>query len=178
MNIAWVAVILLILLLYAGYQWKFAKRRSTQRPPKSSVTRDEPTETGSLTRRPSVYSLSGRSLSAPKDRFKSSVSFQSPVAKSFQQPTYTSNRTTFPVLTAQLKELAIQAWTTGQSFRSQLLLNPVDFVNISEPAQVVEVLIRHARRITPGFSVPHMVPRVLVVSLPTAAGMFKVDEEG
>jgi hypothetical protein len=128
--------------------------------------------------KPSVYSFSGRSLSAPKDEFKPSGASQPPVEKSPKPPSYSPARTAFPDLEAELRELATQAWTTEQSLRSQLLLNPKDFVNVAEPAQVVDVLIRHARRITPGFSVPQMVPRVLVVSMPAAAGMFKVDEEG
>ncbi|GBF79922.1 hypothetical protein AsFPU1_1322 [Aphanothece sacrum FPU1] len=101
------------------------------------------------------------------------------VAKSPVQPSHSSSLSTFPDLATQLLELATQAWTTEESFQqSQFLLNPADFVNITAPTQVIEVLIRHARRIVPGFSVPQMIPRVQVVSLPAAAGMFKVDEEG
>ncbi|MHC5732822.1 MAG: hypothetical protein ACYTXY_54045, partial [Nostoc sp.] len=82
-------------------------------------------------------------------------------------------------LQSQLHELGKIAWTTEQSFRHpQFLLNFKDVVHITTPAQVVEVLIRHAERVTPGFQVPSMVPRVLVTPTPFAAGMFEVDEEG
>lgn len=129
-------------------------------------------------RQPSVYSFSGRSLSVPKEEFKRPASSQPPAAKSPKSSSfYSTDYTAFPDLEAQLRELTTQAWTTEQSLHSQLLLNPKDFVNVAEPSQVVEVLIRHARRTTPGLNVPYMIPRVLVVSMP-AAGMFKVDEEG
>ncbi len=178
MNIIWVAVVLLIFLLYAEYRWKIIKKLSSQRQSKPLVTRNKPTGTETSSRQPSVYSLSGRSLSAPKDEFKRSSSFQPPVAKFPEPLSYPSACTTFPALEAQLRELTTMAWTTKQSFHSQFLLDPKDFFNISAPSQVVEILIRHARRTTPGFSVPYLVPRVLVVSMPAAAGMFKVDEEG
>jgi hypothetical protein len=179
MSIIWVVVVLLMLLLYAGYQWKITKKLTLRQRTKSLVTHNKPAETEPSSRQPSVYSLSGRSLSAPKDVFKNSASFQPPVAKSPVPPSYPSSLPTFPDLAAQLRELATQAWSTEQSLQhSQFLLNPADFVNITAPTQVVEVLIRHAGRTVPGFNIPQMVPRVLVVSLPAAAGMFKVDEEG
>jgi hypothetical protein len=79
----------------------------------------------------------------------------------------------------QLGELAKMAWTTEESFRHpQFLLNLSDFAYTTAPAQVVEILLRHARRIAPGFEVPYMVPRVLVEPIPFAAGQFEVDEEG
>ena len=144
-----------------------------------NLQKRQPSETETSSRPSSLYSLSGQSLSAPKDNFKGSTSFQPPVAKSSKPLSYSSTLPTFPVLETQLRELATQAWTTEQSLRqSQFLLNSADFVKTTDPAQVVEGLIRQARRTAPGFSVPQLIPRVLVVSLPAAAGMFKVDEEG
>lgn len=179
MSIIWIAVVLLIVLLYLAYRWKKSRKPSSQRRPKPSVTPSKPSETETSSRQSSLYSFPGQTLSAPKDVFKSAASAQPPVAKSPVPPSHSSSLPTFPDLAAQLRELATQAWATEESFRqSQLLLNPADFVNIKSPDQVVEILIHHARRIVPGFSVPQMIPRVQVVPLPAAAGMFKVDEEG
>src|SRR6476469_1308345 len=154
MNIIWVVVVLLIVLLYVAYRWKIIRKLSSQRQQKSLVTCSKPSETETSSRQSSVYSFSGRSLTSPRDEFKSSVSFQPSVATTPKPPPYPSPLPTFPDLAAQLRELATQAWTTEQSLHSQLLLNPKDFVNIAAPTQVVEVLIRHARRTTPRFSVP------------------------
>jgi hypothetical protein len=79
----------------------------------------------------------------------------------------------------QLGELANRAWTTAQSFQLEPFeLSLRDFAELTAPAQVVESLLHHARRIAPGFEVPYMVPRILVESLPFAAGQFEVDGEG
>jgi hypothetical protein len=94
------------------------------------------------------------------------------------------NTSEFHVLELQLQELTKIAWTTEESFRQpHFLLNLNDFGYTPEPAQVVEALIHHAERITPGFQVPYMVPRVLVEAtiphpLATSVGLFQVDEEG
>lgn len=72
-------------------------------------------------------------------------------------------KSAFSDLQLQLQELAKIAWTIEKAFREpDFLLSWKAFVNITEPAQVVEVLMRHAKRITPAFQVLHMVPRVLV----------------
>jgi hypothetical protein len=92
------------------------------------------------------------------------------------------NTSEFHLLELQLQELAKIAWTTEESFRQpQFMLNLSDFAHTPAPAQVVEVLLRHAERITPGFHVPSMVPRVVVeaaIPYPFAVGLFEVDEEG
>jgi hypothetical protein len=174
MNIVWLVVILLILLLCMRDRWRMIQKLSAQRQSKMQKIQNNSIETSS--RQSSVYSLPGRSLSVQREEVRSAVLSQSMAAKSIKP--YSSVRTHFPDLADQLRELATQAWTTEASLRSQLLSNPADFVHAVSPAQVVEVLIRHARRTVPGFNVPHMVPRVIVVSLPAAAGMFKVDEDG
>jgi hypothetical protein len=175
MNIVWLVVILLILLLCMRDGWRMIQKLSAQRQSNLQKTQNNSIETSS--RQSSVYSLPGRSLSVPREEVRSAVLSQSTATKPTKP--YSSVRTHFPDLADQLRELATQAWTTEASLRSQLLSNPAaDFVHAVSPAQVVEVLIRHARRTVPGFNVPHMVPRVLVVSLPAAAGMFKVDEDG
>jgi hypothetical protein len=98
-----------------------------------------------------------------------------------------SPKAAFPDLQLQLQELAKIAWTTEKAFREpDFLLSRKAFVNITEPGQVVEVLMRHAKLITPGFQVPYMVPRVVVtptLSLTESfkeyiAGTFEEDEEG
>lgn len=78
-----------------------------------------------------------------------------------------------------LGELTKRAWTTQESFQQEpFVLRSSDFAHTTAPAQVVEILLRHARLIAPGFEVPYMVPRVLVEAIPFAAGQFEVDEEG
>jgi hypothetical protein len=177
MNIIWLVVILLILLLCARKGWRVIQNFLSQQRSKPPM-KHHPTETERPPRQSSVYSFSGRSLSVQREEVKGFVPLHSPVLQPTKSSSYSSVPVAFPALADQLHELATQAWTTDQSSWSQLLLNPADFVNITAPTQVVEVLIRHARRTVPGFNVPHMIPRVLVVSLPAAAGMFKVDDEG
>jgi hypothetical protein len=180
MNIIWLVVILLILLLCAREGWRTIQKVSSQQRSKSPM-KYHPPEAEMHSRQPSVYSFSGRSLSVQREEVKGSVPPQLPVphpTKSSSYSSASSDPIVFPALADQLRELATQAWTTDPSLRSPLLLDPADFINVTVPTQVVEVLIRHAKRTVPGFNVPCMIPRVLVVSLPAAAGMFKVDEEG
>lgn len=102
-----------------------------------------------------------------------------PPANPMPEPLIPIHISDFYSLQWQLGELAKMAWTTEESFRHpQFLLNLGDFAYTTAPAQVVEILLRHARRIAPGFEVPYMVPRVLVEPIPFAAGQFEVDEEG
>jgi|GEM_PF-3043945 len=174
-----VLIILILPLLYVWYGYRTVKRgllsRQQVAPPQNSIT-------DRSSQQPSVYSLTRRSLSSPVDVIQRRVSPPTPPVNQIQtQPTShsTSKSSVFPSLQLQLSELAKIAWTTEQSFQyPQFLLNFQDFVNISTPAQVVEILLRHAARVTPGFQVPFMVPRVLVTSIPFAAGMFEEDEEG
>lgn len=85
----------------------------------------------------------------------------------------------FKSLELQLQELASLSWTTTASFQySPFVINPSDFYNITEPDKFVELLLRHARNTVPGFSVPYMVPHVLIEDMPSAAGLFQVDSEG
>ncbi len=102
-----------------------------------------------------------------------------PPANPMPEPLIPIHISDFYSLQWQLGELAKMAWTTEESFRHpQFLLNLSDFAYTTAPGQVVEILLRHARRIAPGFEVPYMVPRVLVEPIPFAAGQFEVDEEG
>ncbi|MCY7324174.1 MAG: hypothetical protein LH660_20820 [Phormidesmis sp. CAN_BIN36] len=85
----------------------------------------------------------------------------------------------FSNLRSRLHKLAINAWTTEAAFRHpRFLLRVEDLAHLSEPTQVVEVLLRHAELVAPGFEVPQMIPRVLSTSIPFAAGQFEVDEDG
>ncbi len=85
----------------------------------------------------------------------------------------------FSELQSQLEELAKCGWAKDEiSWYSKFSLSSGDLDNEISPAQVIEVLLAHARRVTPEFSVPQMVPRTVVESTPRAAGQFEVDEEG
>lgn len=85
----------------------------------------------------------------------------------------------FESLELQLQELTSLAWTTEASFRYYpFALNSTNFENSSGLDSFVETLLRHARNITPGFNVPFMTPRIVVEEIPSAAGLFQVDEEG
>ena len=168
-----VLIVLILLLLYVWYRHRVLKRGLS-----SQQQETFPENSIAQTSSPQPYSYSGRSLASPVDVIQRRVSLPTPLVKPIQTPK-TSQSSVFPSLQSQLHELGTIAWTTEQSFRHpQFLLNFKDFVHITTPAQVVEVLIRHAQRITPGFQVPYMVPRVLVTPIPFAAGMFEVDEEG
>jgi hypothetical protein len=57
-------------------------------------------------------------------------------------------------------------------------LNTSHFAHAIAPTEVIEILLNHARRITPEFSVPQMTPRAIVESTPFAGGRFEVDAEG
>lgn len=90
----------------------------------------------------------------------------------------TDNRD-FNELKSQLKELVKSGWAKDETqWYSKFSINSSDLINEITPAQVIEKLLTHARRVTPEFSVPRMVPRTVVESTPFAAGRFEVDEEG
>jgi hypothetical protein len=102
-----------------------------------------------------------------------------PPARPTPEPLIKIEISKFYSLQWQLGELANLAWTTAQSFQLEPFeLSLRDFTELTAPAQVVEILLHHARRIAPGFNVPYMVPRILVESLSFAAGQFEVDDEG
>ncbi len=85
----------------------------------------------------------------------------------------------FSGLRSQLEELAKRGWAKDEnSWHSSFCLSPSDLANEIAPAEVVKLLLAHARRVTPEFSVPQMVPRIVIESTPFAAGRFEVDEEG
>jgi hypothetical protein len=52
---------------------------------------------------------------------------------------------------------------------------PIDAARLD---RVVKALLDWARRVAPGFSVPMMVPPIVVEPMLAAAGQFEVDEEG
>lgn len=171
----WIALGLLI-ISYIAYRWKL--RRDVYKHPQVTFQTKQQ-GIGGASQRSSTYSFSGRSLSSPRDEIQYRASTQVATPTSPQHSFYGSPILAFPALEAQLRELASKAWATEKSLQQpQFLLNPADFININSPVQVVEILIRHAKRTTPGFNVPQLVPRVLVTSIPFAAGMFEVDEEG
>ncbi|WP_427161390.1 hypothetical protein ACQFX9_07370 [Aliinostoc sp. HNIBRCY26] len=174
-----VLIFLILLLLYVWYHRRAVKPGfSSQQqvtPPENSIAETSVPQS-------SVYSMPGRLLTSRVDIIVRPVPASSSFVKPIQTTTpssSTSQSSVFPEIESQLRELAKIAWTTEKSFQKpQFLLDFRDFVRIATPAQVVEVLIRHAERVTPGFQVPYMVPRVLVTPTPFAAGMFEEDEEG
>lgn len=90
-----------------------------------------------------------------------------------------SKRQSFSDLRAILEELADRGWSKNRSsWNSNLSLNPSRFSSVIELDQVVKILLDHARKVTPEFDVPQMVPRTIVEPAPFAAGQFEVDEEG
>lgn len=85
----------------------------------------------------------------------------------------------FSELRSQLEELAKRGWAKDEtSWYSSFSLSPSDLANEIAPTQVIQILLVHARRVTPEFSVPQMVPRTVIGSTSFAAGRFEVDEEG
>jgi hypothetical protein len=85
-----------------------------------------------------------------------------------------------PEIEQQIRELAKIAWTTEESFRNpDLILNASIMARITAPEEIIGIFLDHARRIAPGFAVPHMVPRVSIERIEKHhAGLFTVDAEG
>lgn len=85
----------------------------------------------------------------------------------------------FSNLKSQLQELANLGWAKNESsWYLKFSLHPRDISEAISAERVIEILLNHAMRVTPEFSIPQMVPRVLVESIPFAAGEFVVDEDG
>jgi hypothetical protein len=83
-------------------------------------------------------------------------------------------------LKQQLRELAQIAWSTEQAFSDPAFcLRSNALAKINSPQQVLDIFLTHARRIAPGFAVPHLVPHVDIARMPRFwAGAFEVDSEG
>jgi hypothetical protein len=85
----------------------------------------------------------------------------------------------FDNLKSSLEGLAQLGWLQEESsWFDNFTLDPSELSDLDRLDQVVKALLDRARRVAPGFSVPMMVPRVVVESMPAAAGQFEVDEEG
>jgi DnaJ C terminal domain len=85
----------------------------------------------------------------------------------------------FDNIKASLDGLARLGWLQEESsWSANFTLDPSELSNADRLDRVVKALLDRARRVAPGFSVPMMVPRVVVESMPAAAGQFEVDEEG
>jgi hypothetical protein len=84
----------------------------------------------------------------------------------------------FDNIKASLDGLAQLGWLQEESsWSANFTLAPSELSNADRLDRVVKALLDRARRVAPGFSVPMMVPRIVVESMP-AAGQFEVDEEG
>jgi hypothetical protein len=78
-----------------------------------------------------------------------------------------------------LEKLAQLGWLQEESsWSANFTLDPSELSDLAQLDRVVKALLDRARRVAPGFAVPMMVPRVVLESMPAAAGQFEVDEEG
>ena len=92
------------------------------------------------------------------------------------QPKYSQQ---FLELKQQIRELAQIAWSTERAFGdTTFCLEANALAQINSPQQVLDIFLTHARRIAPGFAVPHLVPHVYIARMPRFwAGAFEVDSE-
>jgi hypothetical protein len=82
-------------------------------------------------------------------------------------------------LESLLKDLADRSWANDElSWHPDFILKPSDLANVHELEGVVKTLLAHARKIAPKFSVPYMVPKVVIESKITGVGQFEIDEDG
>jgi hypothetical protein len=95
-------------------------------------------------------------------------------------PTVQNYYNQFPQLKASIRELSQFAWSTEQAFCDpNFCLNPKVMTRMTDPEEILDIFLCHARRIAPGFAVPHMVPRVFVEPIQQFwAGAFTVEPEG
>jgi DnaJ-class molecular chaperone len=85
----------------------------------------------------------------------------------------------FDNIKSSLDGLAQLGWLQEESsWSANFRLDPSELSELDRLDRVVKALLDRARRVATGFSVPMMVPRVVVESMPAAAGQFEVDEEG
>ena len=78
-----------------------------------------------------------------------------------------------------LEELIERGWAKeAGAWDSEFALQPIDLADADTLDRVVKVLLDRARCVAPNFSVPYLVPRIVVESKPTGVGQFEVDEEG
>jgi hypothetical protein len=85
----------------------------------------------------------------------------------------------FDRIKSSLDGLAQFGWLMEESsWSANFTLDPSELSDTDRLDRVVKALLDRARRVAPGFSVPMMVPRIEIESMPAAAGQFEVDEEG
>ncbi len=85
----------------------------------------------------------------------------------------------FDNIKASLDRMAQLGWFQEESsWSANFTIDSSELSELDRLDRVVKALLDCARRVAPGFSVPMMVPRVVVESMPAAAGQFEVDEEG
>jgi hypothetical protein len=79
-----------------------------------------------------------------------------------------------------LEDLITRGWAKDQTnWSDNFVLHPQVFEQGLPLDQVVKIFLDHARRTVPEFSIPHMVPRVVMESIAVGVGgQFQVDEEG
>jgi DnaJ C terminal domain len=79
-----------------------------------------------------------------------------------------------------LEDLIARGWAKDQTnWSDNFVLQPQVFEQGLPLEQVVKIFLDHARRTVPEFSIPHMVPRVVMESIAVGVGgQFAVDEEG
>ncbi len=85
----------------------------------------------------------------------------------------------FGNIKSSLDGLAQLGWLTEESsWSDNFTLDPSELSESAPLDRVVKALLDQARQVAPGFSVPMMVPRVVVEPMFAAAGQFEVDQEG
>jgi hypothetical protein len=79
-----------------------------------------------------------------------------------------------------LEDLITRGWAKDQkNWSDNFVLQPQVFEPGMSLDQVVKIFLDHARRTVPEFSIPQMVPRVVMESISVGVGgQFQVDEEG
>ncbi|MBI3327717.1 MAG: hypothetical protein HYZ81_13580 [Nitrospinae bacterium] len=88
----------------------------------------------------------------------------------------------FGLLKRMLEELATVAWKSAEALQQPAFhLDPGQLLDVhAEPdlERVLEAFLNHARQVAPGFSVPYFVPRVQMVPLTAAGGLFSEAPDG
>src|SRR5215510_8070970 len=88
----------------------------------------------------------------------------------------------FARLQSMLDHLAKVTWKTlGARPPREFLLDPLTIPPCRSPhdvERVLEAILQHAQRVAPGLSAPYFVPRVQIISLADAGGLFREETDG
>ncbi len=116
---------------------------------------------------------------APKQEGKPKATVTTPKQEHKPKSATPQASANFDNIKSSLDGLAQLGWLLEESsWAANFTLAPSELSDLAPLDRVVKALLDRARRVAPGFAVPMMVPRVVVESMPAAAGQFQVDEEG